>query len=117
MTPIGKSNRIKLSYLRDNHAAIGRFKQDVRHERYRAPQLYRRPHPQIARGQRLDTAKASTLGNVFDKGTFLIVTHAFSSTRQIAVVPPPTGKMPGSWAAETGQTAPTPAGVRHPPGS
>lgn len=58
MTPIGKPNRIKLSYLRDNHTATGRFKQDVRHERYRAPQLYRRPHPQIARGQRLDTANA-----------------------------------------------------------
>ena len=53
MTPIGKSNSIKLSYLRDNHTATGRFKQDVRHERYRTPQLYRRPHPQIARGQML----------------------------------------------------------------
>ena len=41
----------------------------------------------------------------------------FSSTPQTAVVPLPTGKMPGSWAAETGQTVPTPAGVRRPPGT
>lgn len=51
MTPIGKSNSIKLSYLRDNHTATGRFKQDVRHERYRTPQLYRRPHPQLREGK------------------------------------------------------------------
>lgn len=45
------------------------------------------------------------------------LTGVFPSTPQTAVVPLPTGKTPGSWAAGTGRSAPAPAGVRRPPGS
>lgn len=57
MIRIGKSNSIKC-YLNLEIIIRRQAQTDVRHERYRTPQLYRRPHPQIARGQRLDTANA-----------------------------------------------------------
>ena len=48
---------------------------------------------------------------------FFLLRFSCLSTPRTAVVPLPTGKMPGSWAAGTGRSAPAPAGARRPPGT
>ena len=48
---------------------------------------------------------------------FFLLRFSCLSTHRTAVVPLPTGKMPGSWAAGTGRSAPAPAGARRPPGT
>lgn len=42
---------------------------------------------------------------------FFLLRFSCLSTPRTAVVPLPTGKMPGSWAAGTGRSAPAPAGA------